>query len=558
MKEGWIVAPMPENESARLAALYNYDVLDTLSEDAFDRITRLASLILKTPIAVVSLVDKNRQWFKSHHGIDATETPREVAFCAHAILKNEVLLVPDATKDQRFFANPLVTGAPEIRFYAGAPLRTPDGLNIGTLCAIDMEANNEFGDEQRAILSDLAAMVIDELELRLAIRNEKIASLAKSSFLANMSHEIRTPMNGIIGMAELLLDSKLSKSQHLYASTITQSADALLEIINDILDFSKIESGKMELDNATFDMRIVCSDAIKLLTNKCKEKGIKIQMNYKAEEEGFVLGDSGRVRQVIINLLSNAIKFTDEGEVTLDVEQLKINAPEKIKFKRAVTDTGIGIPIEHQSKMFGKFSQIDPSSTRKFGGTGLGLAICKELTQMMGGDITLQSENGVGSTFTATIILQKTGKNNSNIDEMRPQDIISNVAFKKGAKILLVEDNRVNILFAKETLESLGCKISIANDGIEAVDCFKKGEFDLILMDVQMPKMDGYDATREIRKFEKQHNKKATPIIALTANAIIGDDKKCIASGMDDYISKPFKKADLQAIFCKWLKDRRK
>lgn len=314
-KEGWITAPLAENEVERLYALRSYGVLDTAPEEAFDRITRLASRLLKTPIALVSLVDENRQWFKSHHGIDATETPRDMAFCAHAILDDKPLVVNNALADNRFRANPLVEAAPNIRFYAGAPLVDSKGFKLGTLCAIDMIEHAEVSAEDLAILTDLAALVIDELELRVSIRKEQIANRHKTEFLANMSHEIRTPMNAIIGMTHLLLEQDLKPIERGYAETVAQSSEALLQIINDILDFSKIEAGKFELEHIAFDLQGLCEEVCATMSIKAAEKKLDLLLRYPYDAPRYVFGDAGRVRQILFNLIHNAIKFTEEGHV---------------------------------------------------------------------------------------------------------------------------------------------------------------------------------------------------------------------------------------------------
>jgi signal transduction histidine kinase/CheY-like chemotaxis protein/HPt (histidine-containing phosphotransfer) domain-containing protein len=386
-----------------------------------------------------------------------------------------------------------------------------------------------------------------------AHRTAEEATRLKSEFLANMSHEIRTPMNGIIGMINLLLETKLSKKQTNFAKTACDSADLLLQLVNDILDFSKIEAGKMELEIIPFDLKSQIEDAVELIAPKAKEQGLKLSLSFESNLPQHIIGDPGRIRQIILNLASNAIKFTEKGSVTIAVTaQQKTN--NVVTFHCGVKDTGIGIPEDKQDYIFNKFNQADGSTTRKFGGTGLGLAICKELVGMMNGEIGVTSKDGLGSEFwftfegqidhaAASIPIQKQDRSDTELQ---------NFTFPN-SQILLVEDNATNQMVAIYMLEKMGCHVTPAGNGIEAVDLIKQRSFELVFMDCNMPEMDGYEATQIIRDFQAREDQTRIPIVAFTAYAMKGDDQKCFDAGMDDYITKPIKKADLIRVLKDWL-----
>jgi two-component system, sensor histidine kinase and response regulator len=696
-----MIAALPPNEAERLSALHRYDILDTDPELAFDDITLLASQICGTEIAMISLVDRDRQWFKSKVGTTMSETSRDIAFCAHGILQPEVFIIEDACADDRFAANPMVTGGAKIRFYAGAPLTTSGGHALGMLC-VNSPVARTLSPEQSAGLQALSRQVVAQLDLRrrtseLALARDVAveAALAKSQFLANMSHEIRTPMNGVIGMAGLLLDGDLKPHEREFAETIRASGETLLTIINDILDFSKIEAGKLIFEVNDFDLIETIESTLDLLCETAHGKGVELACEIAPNLLARFRGDAARLRQVLTNLIGNAIKFTEKGEVVVRlsmVSQTETHAT--VRFE--IEDTGIGISCKAQTGLFQPFSQADTSTTRRYGGTGLGLAISKQLVAIMEGQIGVESELDKGSKFWFTAKLEKqlgpvmprenhnvcglrvivVDDNSTNRQILRHQllswnmlpdsaesgeealkmirdaattekpfalalldfqmpemdglavakaikndpkisathsilltshgqllrpaelqkfgidscvikpvkqsrllDCMTNAINRATAqtatsrnvakssaginsrrpatltkiRILLAEDNMVNQQVALAQLNKIGYTAQAVANGAEVLKALEQVPYDVILMDCQMPILDGYETTRTIRARE-QALEGACPwkipihIIAMTAHAMQGEREKCLAAGMDDYLSKPVRTADLKAV----------
>jgi signal transduction histidine kinase/CheY-like chemotaxis protein len=671
--------PLPPNEEERLEALRRYDILDTLPERDFDDFTRLASEICQTPIALISLIDDSRQWFKSRVGLEFNETPREFAFCAYALLKpQEMLIIRETLDDERFRDHPAVKDQPWVRFYAGAPLTTDDGLPLGTLCVIDRKPR-DLSEEQRSALQALSRQVMRLMELRRRSRllfeaTEELAkardaalelSRMKSQFLANMSHEIRTPMNGVLGMTNLLLQSDLSQEQVEYVRILESSAESLLGVINDILDFSRIEAGKLSIIPVPFQPSEMVEQVADLFAGNAYAK--KVELVVWTDRNAFAhrFGDAHRVRQILNNLVGNAVKFTNEGQIELCVEA----KPDGLLF--TVRDTGIGIPEGKLDQIFESFTQIEGGNARPQGGSGLGLTISSNLARLMGGDLAVESVHGKGSVFrlqlptplasdlpeqpppavfpalrvavmthpgpmrdaslallevlgfepvvlttreeltawsTGTskkVLLMTAAHSEIEVADRLAQEgalsvlwlvrpgvslkgragsaITKPVTYRKlsagfarllgsaqttkrqpegtptpllNRRILVVEDNLVNQRVALALLERMGAVVVIASDGEDALQAVLRQNFDAILMDLQMPRMDGFQATRLLRKREVESNHPRVPIVALTANAVGLETEACLAAGMDQCLTKPLAPMELMRVFEQLLRPR--
>lgn len=548
---------VPANEPDRLKALHRYEVLDTPPEIAFDRITTLAARLFDVPIALVSLVDRSRAWFKSCYGFGSREVERDATICSFAILVNDILVIPDARQDQRLVCNPFVQSEPGVRFYAGAPLITPDGYNLGTLCLLDTKPRSDLSADQRATLIDLAAMVMDELELRLAVHRVEAANRIKDEFLTVLSHELRSPLNPILGWTKMLRSGKVDQTRAVQALEIIEhNAQLQAQLIGDLLDVSQILRGNFNLNVVEVTLQSTIEDAIATIKLAAEAKEIKLQIEMPSAPV-IVVGDAVRLQQVMWNLLSNAVKFTpNKGQITVRLIQLDSSAQVQI------VDTGKGITREFLPHVFSHFQQEDGSTTRKFGGLGLGLAIVRQIVELHGGTVNANSSGQEqGATFTLQLPLFNSSKIPNPQSTLAVSPSPSNIRPPStspltGLHILVVDDEPDSRDIAAFILQQAGADVTTVSSASKALQVLQTTKIDLLLSDVGMPEMDGYELMNEIHQLLSQPDAASTqakpvslPAIALTAYAEEVDQQQAFACGFRVHLVKPVEPKQLvQAI----------
>ncbi|AEA99114.1 GAF domain-containing hybrid sensor histidine kinase/response regulator [Alteromonas mediterranea] len=538
-------APLPDNEDERLAELLSYDVLDTEAEQLFDDLTTLASQICDTPIALISLIDPDRQWFKSRVGLDAEETSREIAFCSHAILQDDVFEIPNASLDPRFHDNPLVTGAPDIRFYAGAPLVSPSGHAIGTLCTIDRKPR-KLTESQKTSLQTLSKSVVAHLELKRKNRELERTSQFRSDFLSYVSHEIRTPLNAINTFSRLLEGEaqklKLPESFTTPLSHVTQSGERLLEIVNSVLDIKQIEAGKMRVMPRAVSTHDFFTHLFSLTKIRAEDGGITFTSTIDSRVPDTLFFDDTKFGQVSLNLLSNAIKFTNPGK--------SVNAQVKYKNDKLifnVIDQGIGISEEDQKRLFTPFERME--NAHQISGTGLGLNISKRLIELMDGTIKVSSKVNEGTRISVTLPSDVLTAN--EFANAQPQSFVAQINIDKSARVLVVEDHYINQVVIQTLLEKLGVAHAIVSTGEEGVKYVNANPVDLVLMDLNLPGIQGDEATAQIKSMKPE-----LPVIALTADAIT-KPASLYEKGLDDVLTKPVDSNELVRVLNQFLAVKR-
>jgi signal transduction histidine kinase/DNA-binding response OmpR family regulator/HPt (histidine-containing phosphotransfer) domain-containing protein len=528
-----------DNEKKRVEELHSYTILDQIPILELDEISKSLTIIYDAPISAVSLLDDSFVYLKSVIGFEGWKYPKSISFCRVTIETDDVFISEDTSLDPNFIENPFVTHSPFIRFYAGMSLITPAGYKIGTVCILDYKPR-KFDENEKFVMKTFAKQAITILELRkqnkeLLTLNEKTIKLSKvkEDFFNNMSHELRTPLNAIFGFTEILNKTNLDFQQQEQLNIIRSSLDILICLINDILDFSKIETGNLKIEKHSFNFPKLINTTYELLKIKSEEKSLKFEVNISEQIPIYLIGDRLRISQILINLLGNAIKFTKKGSVNLNIEVIK-ETEEDILLNFSVKDTGIGIRAEKLQMIFDRFHQIE-GITRIYGGSGLGLNITKNLVELLNGKLQVKSDYGRGSEFSFYLKFEKP------MGEFR--DLLFKKSFEepschtdfKNLKILLVEDNLINVKLIQKIFEGTYVLIDHAYNGKKCIQKLKLRKYDVILMDINMPEMNGIDATKYIRKNMMLN----IPIIALSANLSESDKKICLEIGMNDYLTKP-------------------
>ncbi len=546
---------LAREKSARLQA---EDLLETKSRELYEHnlsmqenarfeAERIAQMPLNNPNPTMQVSVDGEILFANPAALDTYPGLRETVFEHEALTGlDDFIASVKKEKHKRHIITREVPYGDMVYDQTIVSVSKDDQLTLVVYC-YDVTSRKRIELQMQEYADKLELIRFDAVD---AQKKAEAASNAKTEFLANMSHELRTPMNGIIGMTEMLLFSDLNQDQKENAEAIHSSGENLLSILNDILDISKIEAGELEIENVPFHLSTALQQVIQLFLPLAEDRGLNLHIEKDVNAPDVIVADLGRIQQVLRNLINNALKFTEEGGITLVMRIVEENAQPIIYM--AVEDTGVGIPKDKLDTIFEKFTQADASVTRKFGGTGLGLAITENLVELMDGEIGVDSIEGEGSTFWFKIPfgVPATDVNPVNLYDETVDE--ADVKVSRNINILAVDDHPVNQVFVQKLLKRLEFNnVDLAEDGQQALDMIEMNDYDLVLMDCQMPVLDGYQATTYLREKESG-TERHLPVIALTANAMVGDREKCIKAGMDDYLSKPIKPDKLLALMQKW------
>lgn len=540
-----IIAPLPNNESARLSALKGLEILDTPEEEMFDEITKLASMICNAPISLVSLIDETRQWFKSHHGLTARETPRSIAFCSHAILGDEVFVVPNAKEDDRFKNNPLVDEAPNVIFYAGIPLALDDQIKLGTLCVIDNKPR-ELNENQIQMLRLLGKQTVRLLQMRKATERLEIeklaaqrATAAKRDFIAAISHDIRNPLNSLLGMSEMIREADLSPTVLGYVDHIRNAGEVILHLVNDTIEISRLEENASVTNNEWFELYQCLHILDSFFIAETKRKQIEFKLNNQVNQNIILHSDKRKIEKIFWNLTANAVKFTNKGAVTFSVH-LEIKTKDEGILQIEVSDTGPGISPEVKDKLFQKYNQFVPEGCG-ISGSGLGLSIVKLSLQELKGEVEVESTLGEGSLFKVKIpILWKLEETKSLPQKTEISPISHLPSFSRPQRVLIADDNDLNRKVLRSYLKPLQFEIKETSNGIDAERELNESPYDIAFLDIEMPGKHGTEIAKGLAG--KPHR---PALFACTGLCMPEEKDQILASGFEYFMPKPYLKEEL-------------
>ncbi len=524
-----LVAPIPANEADRLESLYQYDLLDTSQEVDYDRVSHIASQLCLTPIAMVSLIDRERQWVKSSYGITIENIPREISLCAHTILGEQPLIIEDTSRDNRFLDNPAVVHPPHIVFYTGIPLVSSDGFAIGSLCVIDHHPRQLTSSQQMALeaLVDQVVLLMElrrtNSQLRLARMEAEGLAYQKAHLLATLSHEIRTPLHALEGYTQLLIDQQPQPDQQPSLQRLQTTGRTLVTLVNNILDYSKLQAGKLVLESIPFSVTDLIQQAVDMHTWQAEQKNLRLFTRLNPNIPRQLRGDATRLLQVLLNLISNALKFTAQGEVCVQASVVARTSSD-VTLAIEVSDTGIGIAKESLALLFDEYTQVSASTSRLYGGSGLGLAITRQLVELMGSSLEVDSEEGQGTRFSFRLTLPVAETNALNGSSSWTQGVV-----------LAVDDSPFNTKILTHLITQQGGQLAAFNSPLEALEAARHTTYRSMLLDLYMPEMDGYALAQQLRIVQP-----GVPLIALSADDSTETLERVSSAGFSGFLRKPF------------------